>query len=258
MFPMKKKEGPDRSIQEMWVDYCNLLIATGRPGVKRLLNWMQSDMTNGTLNFVNAPASTRYHGAYPGGLVEHSLNVYTRLCWLVSEENRMQEESQKLTAEESAQALNSCAIVALLHDLCKCGFYTLEWRNQKVYSDNGSKEDQGGRFDWQSCPCYKVKDTHLFGHGAASLEIAQRFLGVNGLTEEERYAIRYHMGNFENERETSEVYNHYPLATLLHLADLSATYLDERSCGNEIDSFWANLNSFARPKDRGTSCTQKE
>ncbi|MBM6927240.1 hypothetical protein [Pseudoflavonifractor phocaeensis] len=46
MFSIKKKEGPDRSIQEMWVDYCNLLIATERPGVKRLLNWMQSDMTN--------------------------------------------------------------------------------------------------------------------------------------------------------------------------------------------------------------------
>jgi hypothetical protein len=250
-----KKDAPDRSIQELWSEYCRLLIDTGRPGVKRLLNWMQSDnMPNGTLNFVNAPASTRYHGAYPGGLVEHSLNVYTRLCWFVSQENILRDESEKLTSEESAQLLNSCAIVALLHDLCKAGFYTEEWRNQKVYSPNGSKEDPGGRFDWQVVRSYKVMDTHYFGHGAASLEIAQRFLGVNGLTEEEKYAIRYHMGDFANERETGDIYNRYPMATMLHMADLAATYLDERNCGSEIDDFWSHLNAFARPsKDKQTN-----
>lgn len=243
-----KKEGPDRNIQEMWSEYCRLLIETGRPGVKRLLNWMQSDIGNGTLNFVNAPASTRYHGAYPGGLVEHSLHVYNRLVLYVAQENSMREVP--LSEEESKQVLNSCAIVALLHDVCKAGFYTEEWRNQKVYSANGSKEDQGGRFDWQAVQTYKVLDTHYFGHGAASLEIVMRFLGINGLTEEEKYCIRYHMGDFSNERETGDVYNRYPLATLLHMADLAATYLDERSCGEEVDTFWRNLNAFARPKEK--------
>lgn len=31
--------------------------------------------------FFNAPASTKYHGAYEGGLFEHSLNV-TRFPWV--------------------------------------------------------------------------------------------------------------------------------------------------------------------------------
>lgn len=243
------KTAPERSVQEMWSEYCNLLIETGRPGVKRLLNWMQSDMGNGTLNFVNAPASTRFHGAYPGGLIEHSLHVYGRLVWIMSQENSLRKESERLTSEESAQVLNSCIIVALLHDLCKCGFYIEAWRNQKVYAANGSKEDPGGRFDWQTVREYKVLDSHCFGHGAASLEIAQRFLGVNGLTEEEKYAIRYHMGDFVNERETGTVYNRFPLATMLHMADMAATYLDERNCGNELGEFWDNLNAFARPSN---------
>lgn len=40
-----------------------------RPGAADLLAWL------GTTDFFEAPASTRFHGAYPGGLVEHSLNV---------------------------------------------------------------------------------------------------------------------------------------------------------------------------------------
>lgn len=72
-------------------------------------------------------------------------------------------------------------------------------------------------------------------------------MGINGLTEEEKYAIRYHMGDFANERETGDVYNRYPLATLLHMADIAATYLDERECDDSGDLFWANLNAFARP-----------
>lgn len=44
-----------------------------RPGAADLLAWL------GTTDFFEAPASTRFHGAYPGGLVEHSLNVYYAL-----------------------------------------------------------------------------------------------------------------------------------------------------------------------------------
>ena len=41
-----------------------------RPGADKLLEWLKST------DFFTAPASTRFHGAYPGGLVKHSLNVY--------------------------------------------------------------------------------------------------------------------------------------------------------------------------------------
>lgn len=37
-----------------------------RPGADDLLEWLES------AGFFTAPASTKYHGEYPGGLVEHS------------------------------------------------------------------------------------------------------------------------------------------------------------------------------------------
>ena len=42
-----------------------------RDGADKLLDFLM----NGS-DFFTAPASTRYHGAYEGGLLEHSLNVY--------------------------------------------------------------------------------------------------------------------------------------------------------------------------------------
>ena len=94
---------------------------------------------------------------------------------------------------------------------------------------------------------YTVTDTHKFGHGESSVVIIEKFLGVLGLTTEERMAIRYHMGDFANERETSEVYNRYPLAAMLHMADLAATYLEERECTDQMDIFWDTVKAFARP-----------
>lgn len=259
LFDMKieHRTEPKRPIPEMWEEYRNLLIGTKRVGVKRLLNWMQSDMGNGTLNFVNAPASTRFHGSYAGGLLEHSLNVYHRLYALIAFELN-QEPNEVKTSDAAASLVASIPIVSLLHDLCKVGFYKEEWSNKKSYSENGSKQDKGGRFDWVEVHQYRVHDTHKFGHGAASVEIAERFMGINGLTEEEKYAIRYHMGDFANERETGDVYNRYPLATLLHMADIAATYLDERECDESGDIFWANLNAFARTVKRKSEDTSEQ
>lgn len=39
-----------------------------------MLEWLERET-----DFFEAPASTKHHGAHPGGLVEHSLNVYRRL-----------------------------------------------------------------------------------------------------------------------------------------------------------------------------------
>ena len=42
-----------------------------RDGAEALLDYLTNKC-----DFVTAPASARYHGAYAGGLCEHSLNVY--------------------------------------------------------------------------------------------------------------------------------------------------------------------------------------
>ena len=44
-----------------------------RPGAVSLLNWLL------TTDFFEAPASTKYHGNFAGGLVLHSLHVFYRM-----------------------------------------------------------------------------------------------------------------------------------------------------------------------------------
>lgn len=47
-----------------------------RPGATELLEWLE------TTDFFVAPASTRFHGNYEGGLCEHSVNVWEELVRL--------------------------------------------------------------------------------------------------------------------------------------------------------------------------------
>ena len=81
-----------------------------RPGADRLLSWLE------TTDFFTAPASTKFHGACPQGLVMHSINVY----------NAMMEHF--FTEGENAE---SYAVCALLHDVCKANFYKVSTRNVK-------------------------------------------------------------------------------------------------------------------------------
>ena len=74
--------------------------------------------------FLPPPASARYHGAYAGGLCDHSLNVYHCLVDYLARE-RVQELYGLEYSEESV------AVVALLHDLCKVGCYKKSFRNVK-------------------------------------------------------------------------------------------------------------------------------
>ena len=76
-----------------------------RPGADKLLEWLEST------DFFTAPASTKHHGAYEGGLVRHSLNVYYALLGYYITRNGYSQESH--------------AIVALLHDVCKADFYEM-------------------------------------------------------------------------------------------------------------------------------------
>lgn len=168
-----------------------------RNGKDRLLEYIEST------DFFTAPASTRFHGSYEGGLVEHSLNVF----------NRMKKHQQ--------YPLETLAIVSLLHDLCKADFYTIDYRNVK--QPNGT---------WTKAPYYAINDRQPIGnHGDKSAFIAQRFIA---LSEEELAAIRYHMGAFQEGdlKNISNVFEKYPLALLLHIADMEATYLDEKRDAN--------------------------
>lgn len=190
-----------------------------RQGADKLLSWLE-----GT-DFFEAPASTRFHLARPGGLVEHSVHVFERLQKLY----RMERVAADAVGENwldylKAEEMETIAICGLLHDICKANFYAVEMRNRK--------NEQG---QWEKYPFYIVDDQLPYGHGEKSVYIASGFMK---LTREEAMAIRWHMGGFDDSVKgggyaMSGAFEKYPLALMLHIADMQATYFDEVERGEE-------------------------
>ena len=158
-----------------------------RPGKDKLLDWLSKT------DFFTTPASTKYHCACPQGLVMHSISVF----------NVMMEKHY----DEETDSIESFAITALLHDLCKANFYKISTRNVK-------NEETG---KWEKVPFYTVEDAFPYGHGEKSVFLIERFM-------------RLHMGGFEESTgyTMSQAYEKYPLAVKLHLSDLESTYLREK------------------------------
>lgn len=176
-----------------------------RDGASELLEYLLSDKSD----FFSAPASTKYHGDYEGGLVEHCINVYTCLKEYLSRPSI--KKLSVLNCDEE-----TLAIVALLHDVCKINTYKISYRNVK---------DENGL--WQSVPFYEFEDSLPYGHGEKSVYIISGFMK---LTREEAFAIRYHMGFSGNEdkRSIGSAFERFPLALALNIADMEATYYFEK------------------------------
>ena len=169
-------------------EFIKLLKEIDREGMDKLIEFLESS------DFFTAPASTRYHGDFEGGLLQHSMKVYEIL-------------------KEKAGDSDSVRIIALLHDICKTNFYKTDYRN--------AKNELGV---WEKVPYYTVDDTIPYGHGEKSVMMLSEFIK---LTPEEKYAIRWHMGFTEPKELYSTIgaaYKKYPIALLTHEADLEATY----------------------------------
>lgn len=171
-----------------------------REGSAELLEWLQKT------DFFTAPASTKFHGACEQGLVMHSISVFHTLV-----DKHFDPETDNM---------ESFAICALLHDLCKAEFYKVSTRNVK-------NEETG---KWEKMPYYAVEDKFPFGHGEKSVFLIERFIRLKPA---EAMAIRWHMGGFDEAARggsfaISVAYEKYPLAIKLHLADLESTYLKEK------------------------------
>ena len=179
--------------------------AIHREGADRLLEYLTSKSSD----FFTAPASTRFHGCYEGGLLEHSLNVYDCLCAYMSRD-RVREVYHMEASDETI------AIISLLHDLCKVNIYKPSFRNVK--------DSQGV---WQKVPSYEFDDQLPYGHGEKSVYIIS---GYMKLTREEAFAIRYHMGFSANDdpKNVGAAFEMFPLAYALSVADSEATYFLEK------------------------------
>jgi len=148
------------------------------------------------LGFFTAPASTKYHGAYEGGLFDHSLEVAKQLVNLT--------EKLGLTWERP----ESPYIVGMFHDLCKCDNYLLHPGNDVV-----------------SHAHYVYNpDIIIPGHGEKSVIM---YLKYDYLTDEEIACIRWHMGAYEKDPKMWEYYGRaiekYPNVLYTHTADMIAS-----------------------------------
>ena len=114
-------------LKKRFVEICATI---NRPGMEDLMAWLERS------DFYTAPASTRFHGNYTGGLLEHSLNVYDKLSGFVARYPELEISPETV------------AVTALFHDLTKVNYYTVSSRNVK--------DDVTGA--WHKEPFYKTED----------------------------------------------------------------------------------------------------
>lgn len=197
-----------------------------KSGIKNLKDWLENKS-----DFFVAPASTKYHCAFKGGLCQHSLNVYynlVKLCdgfatKIINKEIKDPNDDNKTIEVEEKVALyndESIKIVSLLHDISKANFYETYMRNIK--DENGN---------WKQISEYKVREVNnrfIYGNHEQNSEfMIHSFIP---LTLEESTAILHHHAGMSKDcaqDDISTVYNRFNLAVLLHTADLIACYIDE-------------------------------
>lgn len=171
-----------------------------RVGVPQFMDYLENET-----DFFTAPASTKFHGCFEGGLVLHSLAVL----------DIMKEMNEMLDLKI---ALGSIAICGLFHDVCKANFYVKEIRNKKI----------DGK--WHEVEVWGVKDQLPMGHGEKSVYILSKYMN---LTDPEALAIRWHLAGFEPAVHFSfpsgtpqkQAFRENKLVTLLATADMAASYL---------------------------------
>ena len=177
-------------------EFISLLRSTNREGIEEVIQFLEKS------DFYKAPASTRFHGSFEGGLLEHSMKV-----------NEILKHKVKNSVLDLNVSDDTLIIIALLHDICKVNFYKVDYRN--------AKNERG---EWEKVPYYTVDDTIPYGHGEKSVMMITEYMK---LTVEEKYCIRWHMG-FTEPKEAyntlGQAFKKFPLALILHEADLEATY----------------------------------
>lgn len=190
------------------IRFREVLLSTQRKGMETVLDNLEK------LGFFEAPASTKFHGSMPGGLLKHSLGVYDEALALREVQIRMKPEM------EESLPLDSIAVAALLHDVCKAEIYkeVEKWRKD-------------GNNQWQKYTVYGVDYAGLpVGHGEKSVIRLLRW-GLE-LTDWEIMAIRWHMSAFDLGFQSPEARGNYgeatnscPLLAVIKAADSLASHI---------------------------------
>ncbi|MBQ6053183.1 MAG: HD domain-containing protein [Clostridia bacterium] len=184
-------------------EFIALLRSTERDGIENLINYLENKS-----DFFEAPAASKFHNNFEGGLCEHSLNVYKNFKNLI--------EMKQIELDEE-----SIVITSLLHDLCKCNYYIKEERNRKV---DGVWETY---LQWTT----NKSPALPLPHASRSIKMIKSYIPLK-FTEE--LIIFYHMGPFGGEdyeyRNMMQLaFEKYPATLLFYLADTMSSYIDEKT-----------------------------
>lgn len=198
-------------LNEKKVRFKEMLLSTKREGMGNVIERLEA------AGFFQAPASTRFHLNYEGGLLEHSMNVCEMALDLRELMIRKDEGLCDLLPKESV------IIAALFHDVCKTDIYKPAMKKQK-----------NALGVWCNVPGYDVDYSNFpLGHGEKSV-IWLLHHGLR-LTADEIMAIRWHMTAWDLPFQSPEMKgnlnaarNRCPLLAVIQAADGLAAHLLER------------------------------
>lgn len=185
------------------------LLDTKRQGIQNVIDFCRKT------DFYTAPSSTKFHSNYAGGLLDHSLLVYSLAEQYYNIAIQMKPELANVVSRENI------IISALLHDICKVSYYkeVTKWRKD---INNA----------WESYIGYEVSDPFPIGHGEKSVIVLQN-IGLS-LEIEEMLAIRYHMGMWTHTIDCGDEGRQYlkaiemcPLCLLIQNADITSSMMLE-------------------------------
>lgn len=174
---------------------------------KEILEEIEIEFARIPEEFFTCPASTKYHGAFCGGLFRHSITVLMAVLqtygvYLIPGCNGRLVNYLTVKCACTNVAKNYMAV--LLHDLCKVGKYVYN-PTKDVYDYNKNAELS-------------------FQHGAESYRRMIK-AGFN-VSKEWELAVAYHMGTFDISKQEmmdfSSITEKVPEVLLLHHADMIA------------------------------------
>ena len=182
-------------------EFISLLRSTERDGMENLIDYLENKS-----DFFTAPAASKFHNNFEGGLCEHSLNVYRNFTGLLQMKNVELDEK-------------SIIITSLLHDLCKCNYYLKEERNRKV---DGVWETYT-QWTTNKSPALPLP------HASRSIKMIKSYIPLKFI---EELTIFYHMGpyggeDYEYRNMMQLAFEKYPSTILFYLADTMSSYVDE-------------------------------
>lgn len=229
----------ESQLVEVRDEFISILKEITREGsdIDGLIGWLDAN------GFFAAPATSKYHCSFEGGLALHSINTYKCLCRFakafaskkeIVEPAKVDGDGNVIPAVEETKyryGKDTLIIVGLLHDICKANLYEKCSVNSKVYSKYGKSKDALGHYDWQSSLGYKVVDEEnreIYGdNGFSSYFIISGFIP---LTTEESVVIancKDVMSDESNKASMFQIMTKYPLSALLVSASLASSYCIE-------------------------------